>query len=606
MKHTRYLVALGAFSAGIAGCGGSIDGGDPNANPTGSGASTATGGTGPGTGGAGPGTGGAGPVTGGTGGSGVGGSGVGGAGPMGGSAGVGAGGTGAIGGTTCLPGVPASSQIPRMKNIEYDNVVRDLLGVTGIASSTNSRPSELLVADSDGSLTDIAWNAYLTVADKIATEVMAGANKSRFIACDPAAAGCLTQTIRDFGRRAFRRPLTDAEVTSFTRLGSLTPMGTPAEVAEATLFAFLASPSFIMLPELSQEMESGALKLSQHEIATRLSFFLWGSVPDPELDAAADMGMLATKDQILTQAKRMVLARDKTAATVATFHRVYADIRLGSHWDGIEHDATKYPKWSPAVRPAMMAEVDKFFEEVAFNNGTFKDLFLSPVAFVNKDTAPIYGLDPATYGTDLVKVSLDATQRPGFLTRVGFLSSFSAGASTSPILRGAYISKNILGVVIEDPPEDAADTPVPAGDYKTQRAVVEALTAGPTCAGCHAEAINPAGFVLEFYDSVGGWQTTDPLTGPIVGTANVMLSGGVTKPLSTPIELMTELATGPDASRRYAETWVTFATRRVPNPQDACTVDAIGTKLAEPSYTILNVLADLTQAESFRLRTVQQ
>jgi hypothetical protein len=602
MKHTRYLVALGALSAGIAGCSGSIDGDDAGTHPSGSagaamstgGSSAATGGTGPGTGGAGPGTGGsaAGQATGGTGAA------------TGGTGGVG--GTGAIGGTTCVPGVPASSQIPRMKNLEYDNVVRDLLGVTSIASSANARPSELLVADSDGSLTDIAWNAYLTVADKIATEVMAGANKAKFIACDPAAADCLTQTIRDFGRKAFRRPLTEAEVTSFMRLGTLTPAGTPAEVAEAILFAFLASPSFIMLPELSQELENGAIKLSQHEVATRLSFFLWGSVPDDALAAAADMGMLATKEQILTQAKRMVLAREKTAATVATFHRVYADIRLGSHWDGIEHDASKYPKWSQAVRPAMMAEIDKFFEEVAFNDGTFKDLFLSPVAFVNKDTAPIYGLDPAAYGTDLVKVTLDATERPGFLTRVGFLSSFSAGASTSPILRGAYISKNILGVVIEDPPEDAADTPVPPGDYKTQRAVVEALTAGPTCAGCHAEAINPAGFVLEFYDSVGGWQTTDPLTGPIVGTADVMLSGGVTKSISTPIELMTELGTGPDAKRRYAETWVTFATRRVPNSQDACTVEAIGTKLAEPSYTILNVLADLTQADSFRLRTVEQ
>jgi hypothetical protein len=383
-------------------------------------------------------------------------------------------------------------------------------------------------------------------------------------------------------------------------------MGTPAEVAEATLFAFLASPSFITLPELSQEVENGALKLSQHEVATRLSFFLWGSVPDAELSAAADMGMLATKEQILAHANRMVLAREKTAATVATFHRVYADIRLGSHWNGIEHDATKYPNWSPAVRPAMMAEIDRFFEEVAFNNGTFKDLFLSPVAFVNRDTAPIYGLDPAAYGTDLVKVTLDATERPGFLTRVGFLSSFSAGASTSPILRGAYISKSILGVVIEDPPEDAADTPVPPGDYKTQRQVMEALTSGPTCAGCHAEAINPAGFIMEYYDSIGGWQTTDPLSGPIVGTADVLLSGGSTKTLNTPIELMTELGMGPDAKRRYAETWVTFATRRVPNPQDACTVDTIGTKLAEPSYTILNVLADLTQAESFRLRTVEQ
>ena len=137
MIKKRYLVALGAFSAAIAGCGGSdADNGNPSrgSGATGSGA---------------------------TGGSSTGGTGT------GGSAGM------PNGGTTCMPGVPASSQIQRMKNVEYDNVVRDLLGVTGIASSGNAKPSELLVADSDGSLTDIAWNAYLSVADKIATEVMA-------------------------------------------------------------------------------------------------------------------------------------------------------------------------------------------------------------------------------------------------------------------------------------------------------------------------------------------------------------------------------------------------------------------------------------------------
>jgi hypothetical protein len=609
MIQKRYLVALSALTAAIAGCSGSIsDSGNPpqGSGATGAGAtggSSATGGTGTGGSSATGGSSTGGSTTGGTGGSGTGGSGTGGSGTggsaVGGSAGI------PNGGSTCVQGIPSSSQIPRMKNIEYDNVVRDLLGVTGIASSSNAKPSDLLVADSEGSLTDIAWNAYLSVADKIATEVMAGANKSKFIACDPAMAGCLTQTIRDFGRKAFRRPLTEAEVMSFGRLSSLTPMGTPNEQAEAVLFTFLASPSFIMLPELAQDMENGALKLNSWEVATRLSFFLWGSTPDPELSAAADAGMLTTKDQILAQAARMVLVRERTASTVSTFHRVYADIRLGSHWDGIEHDATKYPLYTAAMRPAMMAEIDKFFEEVAFNNGTFKDLFLSPVAFVNNATAAIYGLPAASYGTDLVKVTLDATQRPGFLTRVGFLSSFSAGASTSPILRGAYISKNILGIHIDDPPEDAAKTPVPPGDYKTNREVMQALTSGPTCVGCHAESINPAGFVMEYYDSIGGWQTTDPLGGPIVGTADVMFNGNQpVKTINTPIELMTELSNGPDAKRRYAEMWVTFATRRVPNPQDACTVDVIGTKLAEPNYTILNVLADLTQADSFRLRTV--
>jgi hypothetical protein len=590
MIQKHVLVALGALSTALVACGsdlmgpgdgdnGSIPGGGTSGSGGSAGSSSGSGGTTSGSGGT---------ATGGTG--------------AGGTAGTaGAGGSG--GTPTCVPGVPASSQVPRMLNHQYDTVVRDLLGVTALTSAGNMPPSSLLAADSDGSLTDIGWSAYLNAADKIATEVMAGTNRTRFISCDPAMANCLTDTIRTFGRKAFRRPLTEAEVTSFSRLNMLTPRGTPAEVAEAILYAFLASPSFIMLPELAQEQENGALKLSQHEVATRLSFLLWDSVPDDMLNAAADAGELATKEQILAQAQRMVMVREKTAPVVAAFHRFYADIRLGSHWNDIEHDTTKYPKWTPGVRAAMMTEIDRFFEEVAFQGGTFKDLFLSRVAYVNRDTAPIYGLDAATYGADPTRVELDANERPGFLTRVGFLASYSAGASTSPILRGAYISKNILGVHIDDPPPGAAETPVPPGNYTTNRQVMEALTAGDMCAGCHATAINPWGFVLEGYDSIGGIQTVDPLGGAIESTVEIEING-VTKTISTAMELMNEISLGPDAKHLYAEKWVTFATRRVPNDNDACLVNELNTKLSGDGYTILNVLADLTQADSFRLRTV--
>ncbi|HEX6272312.1 MAG TPA: DUF1592 domain-containing protein, partial [Polyangiaceae bacterium] len=494
MIQKHVLVALGALSTALVACGsdmmgpgdgdnGSIPGGGTSGSGGTAGSSSGSGGSTSGSGGT---------ANGGT--------------AAGGTAGT-AGSAGSGGTPTCVPGVPASSQVPRMKNGQYDAVVKDLLGVSTLASAGNMPPSSQLAADSDGSLTDIAWNAYLTTAEKIAAEVMAGANRTRFISCDPAMANCLTDTIRAFGRKAFRRPLTDAEVTSFSRLNMLTPRGTPAEVAEAILYAFLASPSFITLPELAQEQEGGAFKLSQHEIATRLSFLLWGSVPDDALNAAADAGQLATREQILAQAQRMVMVREKTGPVVAAFHRFYADIRLGSHWNDIEHDTMKFPKWTPGVRAAMMTEIDRFFEEVAFQGGSFKDIFLSRVAYVNRDTAPIYGLDAAAYGADVTRVELDANQRPGFLTRVGFLASFSAGGMTSPILRGAYISKNVLGVHIDDPPPGAAETPVPPGDYTTNRQVMEALTAGDMCAGCHATAINPWGFVLEGFDSIGSIQT---------------------------------------------------------------------------------------------------
>ncbi len=522
----------------------------------------------------------------------------------GGTSNGGASGTGTSDPNTCLPGIPATSQVPRMKDAAYDAVVRDLLGVTKLASANNALPSSLLVADSDGSLTDIAWTGYLTAADKIAAEVMAGPNKAKFIACDPAVGTCLVDTIKAFGRKAFRRPLSDAEITSFQRLDNLTPKGTPAEVAEAILYAFLASPSFILLPELAQDKDGSAIQLSSYEMATRLSFLLWGSVPDDALNAAADAGQLSSKDQILAQAQRM-LKSDQAAAVVSSFHRYYAGIEATSHWvNNTDHDATKYPKFSAASYAPMMAEIDSFFQEVMLKGGSFKDLFLSNVAFVTKDTAALYGLDPASYGTTPTRVALDANQRPGFLTRAGFLSAFSKPDATSPILRGAFISGRVLGINPGTPDPAALKTPIPAGTYSTRRQQIEALTANEPCKTCHGRFINPPGFVLEHYDAVGTWQDTDQLGGAIDGTADVFINGTDTKTISSPLELMSELASLPNVQRHYAEQWVAFASRRSPNSNDACTVNQLSTSLAQPSYPILNLIADYTQADSFRLRTV--
>ncbi|WP_437521983.1 DUF1592 domain-containing protein [Sorangium sp. So ce726] len=508
-------------------------------------------------------------------------------------------GPGSGGGDPCFPGVPVSSQIPRLLNREYDAAVRDLLGVTALAMAGNGPPSTLLAPDFEGDMTGVAWNAYLAVAEQIAAEVIAGPNRSRFVSCDPAASGCFEETIIDFGRKAFRRPLLEEEVQSFLRLTAVEPQGTPDEIAEAILFTFLASPSFILRPELAEEAEGSAVKLSSYEVAARLSFLLWDSVPDDILNAAADAGQLATKEQILAQAQRMIQIREKTAPVVVAFHRDYADIRQGSHWGVHDHDTTAYPDYSPDAVAPMMSEMDALFEEVAFEGGSFEDLFLSNVAFVNEDTAALYGLDPANFGAELTRVELDPTERPGFLTRVGFLSSYSSYASTSPILRGAFISR-LIGINLPPPPP--VEPSVVPGDYTTQRRRVEALTSPAVCAGCHVPYINPPGFVLERYNAVGQVQTTDPLGGPIDGTADVHFNMDVTETIETPLELMNEIAVARAAQHHYAERWVTFATGRQPNPNDICDVDELDAKLSADGYTILDLLADLTQADSFRLR----
>ncbi|XXT15509.1 DUF1592 domain-containing protein [Sorangium sp. So ce429] len=505
----------------------------------------------------------------------------------------------------CIPGVPMTTQLPRMLNRQYDNTVRDLLGVTGVGAD-NRPPSEMLVDDSDGPMDATAWQFYQDAAAEIAKAVMAGPNKSKFISCDPAASGCLEQTIKTFGRKAFRRPLTDAEVTRFIKLGQTTPPGTPAEVAETTLLAFLVSPSFLMLPELTttQDPSGKGLQLSSHEVATRLSYLLWGSVPDDMLNAAADNNELQTKEQILAQAQRMIAVREKTGPLVTAFHRNWAQMENGNaHWWKMDHDTTTYPLYSDDAKTSWQAELDAFFEDVAFENGSFQDLLLSNVAFVNKDNAAIYGLDPSAYGAELTKVELDPNERPGFLTRVGFLSSYAGYKSTSPILRGAFISVYMLGVN-PGPPIPGATMMTVQGDFKTERARVEELTKPAACAGCHA-IINPPGFVMEAFDGIGQLQTQDPLGGAIdasVTTNTIDFGDGNVKEISSPAQLMQEIAKIQKAKQLYAQAWISYAFGRAPNGKDKCVVDMLDAKLSQSGYSILNLMADLTQADSFRVR----
>ncbi|WP_437603936.1 DUF1592 domain-containing protein [Sorangium sp. So ce590] len=505
----------------------------------------------------------------------------------------------------CIPGLPTTTQIPRILNRQYDNTVRDLLGVTSVGTDSKP-PSALLVTDFDGPMTPDAWRFYQDAAAQIAKAVMAGPNKSKFINCDPSASGCLTQTIQTFGRKAFRRPLTAAEVTRFEKLGQTTPAGTPDEVAEATLMGFLVSPSFLMLPELTttQAPSGEGIQLSGYEVATRLSYLLWGSVPDDTLSAAADNNELQTKEQVLAQAQRMIAVREKTGPLVTAFHRNWAQMENGNaHWWKMDHDTETYPLYSAAAKPSWQAELDAFFEEVAFGGGSFKDLLLSNVAFVNKDNAAIYGLDPSMYGTDLTKVELDANERPGFLTRVGFLSSYAGFNATSPILRGAFIATYMLGVN-PGAPDPAATMATVDGDFPTQRAYVEELTKPNSCKGCHG-IINPPGFVMEGFDGIGKLQTTDPRGGAIdasVTTNIVNFGDGNVQEISSPLQLMEEIVQVQKAKQLYAQAWISYAFGRDPNGKDKCVVDMLDTKLSQSGYSILNLLADLTQADSFRVR----
>jgi len=236
--------------------------------------------------------------------------------------------------------------------------------------------------------------------------------------------------------------------------------------------------------------------------------------------------------------------------------------------------------------------------------GTFQDLMTSPIAFVNASTAPIYGLDASGYGSDLVPVDVGAG-RPGVLTKLGFLTAYAAFDRSSPILRGAFLQKEILCTDIPPPPADAVNTPLPSDpSLVTNRDRVDAMTAGASCVSCHHTLVNPSGFPFESFDAIGAVQSTDNSQGvPVDTTASVPMDNAAI-PVTGAADLMTAVANSAQAQRCYAEKWAQFAYQRDPNSVDACIVNDMATRLTQGGYTILNLVADLTQADSFRLRAL--
>jgi len=512
----------------------------------------------------------------------------------------------------CTPGIAPTSQVPRLTNAQFDRTIRDLLGVSALSASGNVLPSTLLATDQDGSMTSLAWSSHQTVADMIATQVIGDATlKKKFISCTPSTTGagatCFHDTIVAFGRKAFRRPLTSDEVTAFTAVvtngAQITATGSNDEISQALLYMFLISPSFIMRAEITGNADgSGHYPLSSYEVASRLSYTLWGSTPDDTLSAAADKDQLTTPAQILSQAQRM-LQDPKAHDMVASFHQYYLLMGTNTRWDQANKDPSLFPAFSQAIVPDMENETLTFFDKVAFGGGTFQDLLLSPKAYVNASLAPLYGLKAADYGTDLKEVTLDSAQRPGFLTRLAFLNAYSAYNRTSPILRGAFITKQVLAVPIGSPPPGADTTPLPStADLDTNRKQVDQQTSASACATCHHNFINPPGFVMEAYNTAGAWQTKEATTGaPIDTVVDAMIDGQLVH-LNNPAELMAKIAASPGAQQQYANKWVSYAYQREGDPNDCGTVSNLTAKISAGGYTIANLITDLTQTDSFRMR----
>lgn len=603
------LFAGGLALAGAVGCQAKVQGpaeGGTSGMP-GSGAAPATGGSG-----AFAGSGGAGPATGG--GAGAGGSGMVGSGGVSATGGTGSGGTG-TGGSAGESGAPTAAcdetavpraPLRRITRFEFNNTVRDLLGVTSHPADT--LPGEELGTgfgnDADAlGVSRLLVDGYRSVATQVAAQVTSNAAAVTALAgCDPAsgADACRQKFLTDYLTRAFRRPVEAEELTSYdgTFTQGTTLGGDFASGARAVVERSLQSAQFLYRVELGETVDAarGLGRPTAYELATRLSYLLWSSMPDPALIAAAEAGKLDTKEGVLEEARRL-LADGKAKDSLRYFHSMLFGT---GGLDHLERDAEYYPTFKPGMGALFRQETELFLDDVIWNGaGDLATVFTAPYTFVNGPLATFYGI-PNVSGDAFQKVTVDATRRAGLLTQASILTLTTPGSRTDPVVRGKWMYTKIFCGTIDDPPKDVPKLPDPVpGQSVRERLAVH--RSSPSCAGCH-ELMDPLGLPFEHFDGVGLWRDTD--NGAPIDATGAVPEVDVAGPFDGVLELGQKVGQSLDVQSCYAGRFLTYAYGRAVTDADACSKNAVETAFAGAQGNVRELLLAVTQTPAFLLRPV--
>ena len=410
--------------------------------------------------------------------------------------------------------------------------------------------------------------------------------------------GCARRIATTLARRAYRRPLTrtetDALMDTYRRERAA---GTFETGVGAVVRRVLASPSFVFRPEEEPAglTPGSAYALGGFELASRLSFFLWSSVPDEELLRAAAAGQLASPAAIRAQVRRM-LGDSKANAITQNFAGQWLYLR---NLRGIQPNTDLFPDFDDNLRQAMRTEVELFFSSVVREDRGVVDLLTANDTFLNERLARHYGV-PGVTGSRFRRVHLADDARRGLLGKGAILLATSHATTTSPVLRGKWVLDNILGAPPPAPPPDvpALQEPVSGQLPRTMRAQMEQHRTNAQCASCH-KLMDPIGFAMENFDAVGAWRTTE--SGAAIDSADVLLDGTRVMGVNG---LRAALAADPDVFvKTFVEKLLTYALGRGLRPEDMPVVRAIVKDARQAGYTFSSIALGIAGSAPFRMRS---
>jgi hypothetical protein len=427
----------------------------------------------------------------------------------------------------------------------------------------------------------------------------------RILFCTPTPATrneCARAILERFASRAYRRQATAGEVGRLIRFVDLAEQSGESfeRGIQLAVEAVLSSPQFLFRVELDprprQKGEQMPLvrEVNEIELAARLSYFLWSSMPDDELLGLAREGRLREGDTLERQVRRM-LADPKARALVENFGDQWLHLRL---LDNINPDAKQFPGFDEALRGAMLEETRLFFESVVREDRSVLDFLDANDTFVNERLARHYGI-PGVKGEEFRRIVLNDDRRGGLLGQASILTVTSNPTRTSPVKRGKWILEQILGSPPPPPPPDVPelkeDKEVVLSGSLRQR--MEQHRANPSCASCHSR-MDPLGFGLENYDAIGGWRDKD---GKFPIDASGTLPSG--QSFEGPKALKAILKSRDrEFVRCLAEKMLTFSLGRGLDYHDACAVDRIVAAMAEHNNTFSTLVWEIVRSDPFQKR----
>ena len=408
-------------------------------------------------------------------------------------------------------------------------------------------------------------------------------------------AGCARRIVTNLAERAFRRPVTPAEATRFVNLfRKARRMGDSFdEGIVIALQAILVAPDFLFRIEQDRAKAGGVAAIGQYELATRLSYFLWASMPDEALLARAKAGTLMQPVVLEAEVRRM-LNDERARALVREFGGQWLQFRA---LENVKPDVEKFPDFDPYLRMSMQEETERFFDRIVREDRSILEFLDAKYSYVNERLARHYGI-PGVRGPGFQLVTLTDPNRGGVLTHGSVLTVSSYSTRTSPVLRGKWVLDNLLDAPPPDPPPDVPSIDeTGANGTMSMREQLETHRANPTCAACHRR-MDPLGFGLENYDPIGKWRELD---GSFPIDASGVLPDG--RSFDGPADLKRILSSEHEAfAKALASKMLTYALGRGLEPYDRRTVRMIARRLPRHEYRFSGLVMEIVNSLPFRMR----